>query len=245
MNKKIKLLLIGISLLTFNACDKDDDANPKSQNTSINKILALGASRVEGARPIFESYRYELWKDLKENNWTFDFIGTQTDASSYPLFNNMNFDIDHEGRGGWTSGEILDGLNDWLNQTGAADIVLLSSPGGNDGLQGLPYSQAVSNINNIIDILQDNNPNVTIILEQMAPGRTDIMSTELTGFFTQMQQEVLNIVANKTTTTSPVIAVDMFTGFNDGLLADGVHYNEAGAEFIGNRYYNVLANLLE
>ena len=30
----------------------------------------------------------------------------------------MNFDIDHEGRGGWTSGEILDGLNDWLNQTG-------------------------------------------------------------------------------------------------------------------------------
>ena len=79
----------------------------------------------------------------------------------------------------------------------------------------------------------------------MAPGRTDIMSNELTGFFTQMQQEVLNIVANKTTTTSPVIAVDMFTGFNDGLLADGVHYNEAGAEFIGNRYYNVLANLLE
>jgi lysophospholipase L1-like esterase len=157
----------------------------------------------------------------------------------------MNFDKDHEGRGGWTSGQILDGLNDWLNQTGAADIVLLSSPGGNDGLQGLPYSQAVSNINSIIDILQDNNPNVTIILEQMAPGRTDIMSTELTGFFTQMQQEVLNIVANKTTTTSPVIAVDMFTGFNDGLLADAVHYNEAGAEFIANRYYNVIANLLE
>jgi len=48
MNKKIKLLLIGISLLTFNACDKDDDSSPKPQNTSINKILALGASRVEG-----------------------------------------------------------------------------------------------------------------------------------------------------------------------------------------------------
>ena len=241
----MKLLLIGISLLNFNACDKDDDASPKPQNTSINKILALGASRVEGARPIFESYRYELWKDLKENNWIFDFIGTQTDASSYPIFNNMNFDIDHEGRGGWTSGEILDDLGDWLNQTGSADIVLLSSPGGNDALQGLPYSQAVSNINNIIDILRADNPNITIILEQMAPGRTDIMNAELTGFFTQMQQEVLNIVVNKTTTTSPLIAIDMFTGFNDGLLADDVHYNEAGAEFIANRYYNVLANVLE
>ena len=245
MNKKMKLLLIGISLLNFNACDKDDDASPKPQNTSINKILALGASRVEGARPIFESYRYELWKDLKENNWIFDFIGTQTDASSYPIFNNMNFDIDHEGRGGWTSGEILDDLGDWLNQTGSADIVLLSSPGGNDALQGLPYSQAVSNINNIIDILRADNPNITIILEQMAPGRTDIMNAELTDFFTQMQQEVLNIVVNKTTTTSPLIAIDMFTGFNDGLLADDVHYNEAGAEFIANRYYNVLANVLE
>ena len=207
--------------------------------------MPLGASRVEGAKPDFESYRYELWKDLKQNNWTFDFIGTQSDNASYSSFNGNEFDFDHEGRGGWTSGEILNGLDDWLNQTGATDIVLLSSPGGNDALQGLPYSQAVSNINAIIDVLQVDNPNVTIIIEQMAPGRSDIMTSELTGFFEQMQQEVLSIASNQTTTTSQVIAVDMFTGFNDGLLADDVHYNESGADFIANRYYNVLVNILE
>ena len=157
----------------------------------------------------------------------------------------MNFDVDHEGRGGWTSGEILNGLSGWLNQTGSADIVLLSSPGGNDALEGLTYSQAVSNINYIIDVLQADNPSITIILEQMAPGRSDIMTSELTEFFTQMQQEVLNIAANKTTTTSSVMAVDMFTGFNDDLLADDVHYNEAGAVFIANRYYTILINVLE
>jgi lysophospholipase L1-like esterase len=157
----------------------------------------------------------------------------------------MNFDLDHEGRGGWTSSEILNGLDDWLNQTGSADIVLLSSPGGNDALEGLPYLQAVSNINNIIDILQADNPNVKIILEQMAPGRSDIMTTELTEFFTQMQQEVVNIALNKTTTSSTVIAADMFTGFNDDMLADDVHYNEAGALFIANRYYSILINVLE
>ena len=231
--------------MMFSACDKDDDSTPKPQSTSINKILPLGASRVEGARPHFESYRYELWKDLKENDWTFDFIGTQSDDGSYPAFSNENFDIDHEGRTGWTSGEILNGLGDWLNQTGSADIVLLSSPGGNDALEGMPYSQAVSNINNIIDILQADNPSVIIVLEQMAPGRSDIMTTELTDFFTQMQQEVINIAVNKTTTSSTVIAVDMFTGFNDDLLADEVHYNEAGAVFIANRYYNILINVLE
>ena len=79
----------------------------------------------------------------------------------------------------------------------------------------------------------------------MAPGRSDIMTSELTGFFEQMQQEVLSIASNQTTTTSQVIAVDMFTGFNDGLLADDVHYNESGADFIANRYYNVLVNILE
>ena len=245
MKLTIKNLAFIIPLFLFNSCNKDDEATPTPKSLSINKIMPLGASRVEGARPEYESFRYELWKDLKENNWNFDFIGTQSDNSSYPAFNNENFDIDHEGRGGWTSDDILSGLNGWLSQTGTPDVVLFSSPGGNDALQGLPYSQAVSNINSIIDILQADNPNITIIVEQMAPGRSDIMTPELTDFFNQMQSEVLNIAASQTTATSQVIAIDMFTGFNDGLLADDVHYNEAGAEFIANRYYNVLINILE
>lgn len=245
MKISVKILIIGISLLMFNACNKKDDENPKPQSNSINKILPLGASRVEGARPEFESYRYELWKMLKENNWTFDYIGTQSDDASYPTFNNENFDIDHEGRGGWTSGQILDEISEWLSVTGSPDIVLFSSPGGNDALDELSFEQAVSNINSIIDILQANNPNVIIIIEQMAPGRTDIMTPELTDFFGQMQQEIFSIATSQTTSTSQVIAVDMFTDFNDNLLADDVHYNEAGAEFIATRYYNVLKNVLK
>lgn len=57
-------------------------------------------SRVEGDRPNYESFRYELWKELIENNWTFGFTGTQLDAASYPLFDNLLFDKYHEGRGG-------------------------------------------------------------------------------------------------------------------------------------------------
>ena len=86
---------------------------------------------------------------------------------------------------------------------------------------------------------------MTIIIEQMAPGRSDIMTTELTDFFEQMQQEVLNMTTGQTTSTSKVLSVDLFTGFNNDLLADDVHYNESGADFIANRYYNVLVNILE
>lgn len=239
-----KILFIGI-LLLFLACEKECDSIPKPQSNSINKILPLGASRVEGARPEYESYRYELWKELNNNNIVFDFIGTQTDEFSYPQFNTMIFDPDHEGRGGWTSGDILEELNNLLNQTGPPDIILLSSPGGNDALEGLSYSQAVSNINGIIDLVRDYNSNTTIIIEQMAPARSDIMTSELTEFFELMQQEVLNIAENQTTSTSEVIAIDMFSGFNDDFLADDIHYNQAGAKFIANRYFNLLENILE
>ena len=246
MKFTIKPLIFGLSLLLFTACEKDDDeTNLKPQSNSINKILPLGASRVEGARPEYESYRYELWKDLKENDWTFDFIGTQSDRATYPAFKTMNFDIDHEGRSGWTSGQILNGLGGWLNQTGSPDIVLFSSPGGNDILDGEDYNQTISNINAIVDVLQADNPNVTIIIEQPAQGRSDFMTPEFINAFDQIRQDVLTIATEQTTTNSQLIAVDMFTGFNDTYLADEVHYNEAGAEFIATRYYNVLVNVLE
>ncbi|MGK0316821.1 MAG: hypothetical protein ACI86M_003057 [Saprospiraceae bacterium] len=189
----------------FNSCGKDDSTSTL-QSTSINKIMPLGASRVEGSRPAFESFRYELWKDLTENNWTFDYIGTQT---------------------------------------GAPDIVLFSTLGGNDGLQNLPFDQTISNIKAVIDVLQNANPNVTIIIEQGAPGRSDIMTTELTNYFNLLTQEILTIASEKSTTSSQVIAVDMFTGFTDSLFADDIHYNEVGANFIASRYYAILENILE
>ena len=175
----------------------------------------------------------------------FDFIGTQTDESTYPQFNNMIFDCDHEGRGGWTSDDILEELYNWLSQTGPPDFVLFSSPAGNDALEELSYTQAVSNINDIIDVIQEFNPNTTIIIEQMAPARSDIMTPELTGFLEQMKKDILTIAESKTTSKSEVIAIDMYTGFNDSLLADDVHYNEDGAKFIAERYFDVLVNILQ
>ena len=240
---KKTLTTIFIFSLIF-GCSNDKDS-PKPISTSINKIMTLGASRVEGSRPDYESFRYNLWKNMIENNWTFDFIGTQSDEASYPPFNGFDFDIDHEGRGGWTSGQILDGIGDWLTETGPPDIVLFSSPGGNDALEQLSYSEAVSNINSIIDVIQSSNPNCIIIIEQMAPGHSEIMTTELTNFWNQIQEEVLDIAENKTTINSQVIAIDMFTGFGDNFLADDVHYNEDGAKFISDRYYKTLINLLD
>lgn len=244
MRLKQNILLLGLIVLIFNACKKDEFVN-ESENDYVNKIMALGASRVEGNRPEFESYRYELWKQLIENNWTFDFVGTQSDNSSYPTFNNQSFDTDHEGHGGWTSEDILGGVNEWITETETPNIVLFSSPGGNDALQNLPYAQVYSNINAIIDIFQEANPNITILIEQLAPGRSVIMTSQLTSYFNQINQDVLSIALEQSNSSSKVIAVDMYTGFTDLMLADEVHYNSSGADFIATQYYNILSSILD
>jgi hypothetical protein len=238
--------LIGFVLVGLISCGDEPIVQTNTNtNTTINKIMALGASRVEGNRPKYESFRYETWKDLIENNYSINFIGTQNDPGSYPVVKNFEFDPDHQGRGGWTTGDILDQLESDLDLAGTPDVVLFSSPGGNDALQNLPYDEAIGNINEIVDILQEVNPNVTLIIEQMAPGRTDIMTEDLLNYFNQLQDEILIIAKNKATTTSQVIAVDMFSGFTDAMLADDVHYNTKGAMFIAQRYYDVLTQVLE
>ncbi|GAB5410434.1 MAG: hypothetical protein BalsKO_27990 [Balneolaceae bacterium] len=207
--------------------------------------MPLGASRVEGARPVFESYRYELWKLLVDGGWEFDFIGTKKDDFPYEDYAELSFDNDHEGRSGFTSVQILAEIEEWIEIAGAPDIVLFSSPGGNDILgESATYSEILSNINNIIDIIQESNPNVTIVIEKLAPGKTIFMTEELQEAFDRMQEDVVTISEIQTTNTSKVITVDMATGFDDSHLADVIHYNEKGALFIAERYYDILVDIL-
>ena len=53
------------------------------------------------------------------------------------------------------------------------------------------------------------------------------------------------IAQAQTNDDSQVIPVNMFEGFEDRYLADDIHYNDEGAEFIAQRYYEVLQSILE
>jgi len=90
--KKIfSLATIAMMIVVFIACSSDDNGTTPNPTTPTNpsgtaiKIMPLGASRVAGARPLYESYRYELWKLLLDGNYDFDFIGTETDPADYPI----------------------------------------------------------------------------------------------------------------------------------------------------------------
>ena len=244
------LLLVVSCICLLIGCQSDQldqiNANKEENTNDIpNKIMPLGASRVQGLTPLFESYRFELWKDLIDGGWDFDYIGTETETGSYPNYENLSFDPDHQGKMSWTSEKIFEELESILHETGYPDIVLFSSPGGNDILDGLPYENVIENINDIIDLFQDRNPDIVILIEQLAPGKTSFMTPELTLIFDQAVLDVETIAQEQTDENSLVIPVNMFEGFADRYLADDIHYNTEGAEFIAQRYYEVLENVLE
>jgi len=204
------------------------------------KILCLGDSRVQGDTD-FDSYRYELWKDLLDCNWNFDLVGTISDPLSYPSYQNTTFDPDHQGIGGHTTSNILQELPEVISSIGSTDFVLLGI-GGNDimetGTAGV--SSAISNINSIIDLLQANNPNVIVLLEQIAPALSTEMTPELTTAINSLNSQISVVAANQTNGSSQVIIVDMHTGWQDSYLADDVHYNSTGAAVVAARYSDAL-----
>jgi hypothetical protein len=243
-----KFSILFFVFFTISSCTSDDDkviSGECSPNEKGTKIMPLGASRVQGFPGVFESYRYELWKDLIDGGFEFDFVGNNEDLWQYASYKNYCFDNEHEGRGGWTAANINENIESWLTAVGDVDIVLFSSPGGNDALSGADFDGIVLNINTIIDKIQAHNSNMTIIIEQLAPGKTSFMTEEYTLLFAQMKTVITQIASSKTTATSEVVVVDMATGFTDDMLADDIHYNQAGAAFIAERYYNKLVPFLD
>jgi hypothetical protein len=162
-------------------------------------IMTLGASRVEGNRPEYESFRYPLWVRLVESGRQVNLVGTRCDDASYPEVNNLSFDRDHQGSAGWTSGQIRDALPGWLEEVGAPDIVIFSAPGGNDALEGLSFDNAVANVNAIIDRLQKANPEVAILIEKIAPTHSDMLDddSDLSEFLSRMQAGVPAIASDQ------------------------------------------------
>ena len=235
-----KWLATLLVLMVIASCEK---SNPEPQ---IKKIMPLGASRVQGSPPAYISYRYNLWKKLRLNGYNVNFIGGEVDSEIYPLVNEEEFDPHHEGHSGWTSAQLLADLPNWTSRLDTPDVVLFSSPGANDIIDGFSYESAIENVVDIVKGLQSFNPEVTIVLEKMAPGHSLVMMIGPLGrSHGRLLNDIDSLASSLTTISSEVLVIDMATGFTDSMLADPIHYNQDGATFIANRYYSLLETLMD
>ena len=205
---------------------------------SSTLIVGCNKNKEDG----YESYRYELWKKCISNNYNIDFVGMQYDDGNYPDFNGFSFDRDHEGIGGIETEGVLVNIDEVLQQVNDFNIVLLCI-GGNDLLNGIDNPQtAIDNIHLIIDAIQNAHPDVTIFIEKIAPGNNEIMTPEFQLKLDEFNQLIAALASIQTNANSNVTAVDMYTGFTENLLADDVHYNQDGALFIAERYFNAISS---
>jgi lysophospholipase L1-like esterase len=67
----------------------------------------------------------------------------------------------------------------------------------------------------------------------------------LGDYYTRIQNDMDSLVNYLNTPTSTVLSIDMATGFDNDFLADPIHYNQQGASFISDRYYDLLTTIME
>ena len=215
------------------------------------KILPLGDSITKGSvatpqEAKYPTYRYWLWKDLTENGYDVDFVGSW----AAPNFKDFTFDQDNEGHGGYSTDELLHGVphDEWENghlsqwiQGYDYDIVLLMA-GTNDILRGVPTNESVTNLKKIITVVRQKNPRVTVFLATLPPTKGYRQ-----GLIT-LNQKILGIVDEMDTPESRVILVEQFYGFDgasDTQPPGYVHPNTTGEKKLARNWYDALTTYLD
>lgn len=211
-----------------------------SQSTPV-KILPLGDSITQGDT-LYNSYRRPLWHALNDDGYDVDFVGSLT-SNAGGAAPDPDFDLDHEGHHGWRADQVLDSLPGWVEGYDF-DIVLLHI-GHNDlnrvDRNGSVVQATLDDIDGIIDVLRSDNPNVTILLAQLIPSCRPIRDVNIESF----NALVPDYAAGKTTTNSPVIVVDHFTGFDANTdTYDCSHPNVTGEQKMADTWQAALTPLL-
>lgn len=210
-------------------------------------LLALQLSsckkEVDYDRYFHSSYRFHLWKELELNNWRFDFMGTRKDNSQYPGLFQYVFDRDHQGTAGMQTTGIIENMDFVLFQIGIPDIVLMGI-GGNDLLKGKSVPHIISNIETIIKKLQLYNPDVVVFLEQIAPAKPNNSNQTLLKSLDLFNSEIKTLCTNMSNGKSKVIAVDMYSNWQESYFSDDIHYNVLGAREVATNYFNSITSNL-
>lgn len=222
---------------------------PSLSGSDPVRIVPIGDSITQGRGwgvPTY-SYRYPLWKMLIDAGVDLDFVGSLNGGfesnPSWPAYNDIPFDLDHEGHWGWRTDSIRDSLANWLGgyTPDIALILLGTNDAGPDNTEGLSHAQSADRtkeeIRDIIDLLRADNPNVIILLgdpfQEWAPF--PLYRTAFGALATEESSEaspVINVAHDPGWISDP--------GRNGTHTVDWVHPNQAGDLHLATRWYEAL-----
>lgn len=218
------------------------------------RILPLGDS-ITQAEANRASYRYPLWKMLVDSDLAFEFVGSlrkhqdrYTEGTPpHADYQGETFDKDHEGHFGWNTDEFINGrdfdngsgsgkLSEWVEEYDA-DIVLMHL-GTNDAFNRQSNESTVNEMKEIVGILREDNPEVTVLLARLIPADHRPGDAEAVA---SLNEVIPKAAQEMHTEQSPVILVDHSSGFDpDEHTYDGVHPNEAGEKLMARRWFEAI-----
>lgn len=235
------------------------------------RILPLGDSITQGGRNDREeyTYRWPLFRMMKEAGYEFDFIGSMNSGlhsdAKWPDVAGVPFDMNHEGHYGWKTAAVRDKLAEWMKGYSAPPDVVLIHLGTNDqGAANAATTQSaedpqkkvideklerelftaaiVQPLKDMIAMLRQSNPKVVVLVGHL--NFNDGSGPRIRTYVEEMAQEL-------TTEQSPVVTVHHYRGWvekpelPDSDTFDWAHPNPSGQEKMARNWFDAMKPFLE
>jgi acyl-CoA thioesterase I len=199
------------------------------------RIMPLGDSITEAAVG-HNSYRRDLYFNLKRVGCKFDFVGSQSGVYGAPSAPNGDFDQRHEGHWGWRVDEIASQVTSYIAYA-SPDIVLIHL-GSNDIFQNENPANVAQELGSLIDTIRQVKPDTEIMLAKL------ISSSYNSQGITALNALIDGVASSRSYAPyPPVIVVDQASGYLPYDNYDGVHPAPSGEARIARRWSRAIFEL--
>lgn len=213
------------------------------------KIMPLGdsitaGSHSSGAFP--GGYRVQFWNRAIADGLSLDFVGELNNGSGNGLD-----DGDHEGRRGWTIGDIEDLVNGGQLASYPSDVILLMI-GTNDSNSTTSGTTLRNRLSSLIDAIAEQAPDTHLIVSSIPPRdapRATAASAQNTADYNALIPALVTQKASEGKLVSFVnaggsLTVGDMNGDNSATndLDDGLHPTEEGYYKLGDAWYDGVFN---
>ncbi len=238
LSRRVALIVgvsCGFSFFWVSCTPTISEIRPAQSDKPGLRIMPLGDSITQADRN-HNSYRRSLWIKLRQAGYAVDFVGS-TRSNYLGNAPQSDFDQDHEGHWGWQVDQVLARIDGWTRNA-KPDIVLLHL-GTNDLLRGQRDDEIINKLRQLIEALRRQNPRSTILLAQLIPSVGAEVQTQ------RFNQRIAELARSMNASTSPIILVDQYTGFNATQdTYDGLHPNASGEEKMADHWFDALQKVL-
>lgn len=147
----------------------------------------------------------------------------------------LSYEVVNAGLSGETTAGGKNRINWVLNQK--VDIFVLEL-GANDGLRGVPLSETKNNLQAIIDVVKEKNPDTKIVLVgmEMPPNLGEAYTSEFRSIFPNL--------AKKNNLTLVPFLLQNVGGIKELNQPDGIHPTAEGQNILANNVWKVLKPIL-